>query len=305
MPREFPRTVLEFEHRFRTEEACGAYLAGIRWVDGFRCPRCENAKAWKRTRGQYQCTGCSTEVSVTAGTVFHRSKVPLRLWFRAIWWLTNQKSGINAMSLQRLLGLGSYQTAWTMLHKLRRAMVRPDRELLSGHVEIDETLVGGHRKRPYSRYSKKTVIIAAEVRGNGIGRIRLETIPNDRLGHLLSFARRNVVAGSEIRTDGAWAYQHLTKLGYRHSATALRNKPDEESIRALPRAHRIASLLKRWLLGTYQGRASPAQLEHYLQEFTFRFNRRLSPTRGQLFYRLIQQCVVRAPTPYKAITGSV
>ena len=281
------------------------YLAGIRWANGFRCLRCKNTKAWMRARGQHQCSGCGLEASVTAGTIFHRSKVPLRLWFRAIWWLTNQKTGINALSLQRLLGLGSYQTAWTMLHKLRRAMVRPDREMLSGQVEIDETLIGGHRKRPYSRYSKKTVIIAAEVRGNGIGRIRLETIPNDRLGPLLSFARRNVAAGSEIRTDGSWAYRHLAALGYHHAATALRTKPDDESIRVLPRVHRIASLLKRWLLGTYQGRASPDQLEHYLQEFTFRFNRRLSPTRGQLFYRLIQQCIAHEPAPYKAITGNL
>ncbi|MEK7827511.1 MAG: IS1595 family transposase, partial [Thermodesulfobacteriota bacterium] len=143
MAKEFPGTLLEFEHWFRSEQSCMAYLERLRWPDGFVCPKCQMRKAWRTKRGRFHCEGCHSNVSIMAGTVFHRSKIPLRLWYRAMWWMTNQKVGINALGLQRLLGLSSYKTAWIMLHKLRRAMIRPGREQLSGDVEVDETLVGG------------------------------------------------------------------------------------------------------------------------------------------------------------------
>jgi hypothetical protein len=233
-----------------------------------------------------------------AGTVFHRSKISLRLWYRAIWWMTNQKVGINAMGLQRLLGLPSYQTAWTMLHKLRRAMVRPGREQLCGEVEVDGTLIGGMRPGNHSRKAKETVIIAAEVRGNGIGRIRIARLPDENGPTIVKFVKENVATGSRIISDGEWAYCWTTKHGYEH-----RRLPGAGH-KELPRVHRIAALLKRWLLGTFQGRASPHQLEHYLDEYAFRFNRRHSAIRGQLFYRLVQQCAGREPTPYHAMISS-
>jgi hypothetical protein len=212
-----------------------------------------------------------------------------------MWWMTNQKMGINAMGLQRLLGLSSYKTAWVMLHKLRRAMIRPGREQLSGDVEVDETLVGGLTPGNSTRQAKHIVIIAAEIRGEGIGRIRLAKRPNDDGASIVGFVKTTVAKGSLIVSDGAWAYSWLTKNGYRH-----RRIPRAGS-KELPRVHRIAALVKRWLLGTFHGRASDKQLQHYLDEFAFRFNRRNSALRGQLFYRLVQQCASRAPTPYAAM----
>lgn len=293
MPKEYPGTLLDFESRFRTEESCQDFLRRVRWPDGFVCPKCQSRKAWLTQKGRFYCQACHAIVSVTSGTVFHRSKIPLRLWYRAIWWMTNQKVGINAMGLQRLLGLPSYQTAWTMLHKLRRATVRPGREQLCGEVEVDETLVGGLTPGNPARQAKDIVIIAAEIRGEGIGRIRLAKLPNDEGPSIVSFVKKNVAKGSLVASDGAWAYSWLVDEGYRH-----RRIPRAGS-KELPRVHRIASLLKRWLLGTYQGRVSEDQLQHYLDEFTFRFNRRNSVLRGQLFYRLIQQCAGRAPTSYR------
>lgn len=208
------------------------------------------------------------------------------------------------MGLQRLLGLGSYQTAWTMLHKLRRAMVRPGRELLSGQVEVDETLVGGHRKGNKSHYGKNVVMIAAEIKGKGTGRVRLALVDNERMGNVLSFVRKNIEPGSEIISDGAWAYRRVSELGYRHIGTPLLGKGREAPSLVLPRVHRIAALLKRWILGTYQGKMSRRQLPHYLAEFAFRFNRRHSPTRGMLFHRLAQQCLGLQPAPYRNLIAA-
>lgn len=298
MAKEFPGTLLEFERWFQTEESCRNYLERIRWPDGFVCPRCQTRKAWRTKEGLFHCQGCHANTYLTAGTVFHRSKIPLRLWYRAMWWMTNQKVGINAMGLQRLLGLSSYKTAWIMLHKLRRAMIRPGREQLSGDVEVDETLIGGLTPGNSTRQAKKIVIIAAEIRGEGTGRVRLAKIPNDDGPTIVDFVKKTVIKGSMIVSDGAWAYSWLTGDGYRH-----RRIPRAGS-KELPRVHRIASLLKRWLLGTFQGRPSEKQLQPYLDEFAFRFNRRNSALRGQLFYRLLQQCAGNPPTPYHSMIRS-
>ncbi len=240
-------------------------------------------------------------MSVTTGTVFHDTRMPLKVWFRAAWWITNQKGGVNALGLQRLLGLGSYRTAWMCLHKLRRAMVRPSRELLSGRVEVDETLVGGWKKDGHSRYKKAIVSIAAEIRGKGTGRIRLRRIPDDTESSIKAFIRSTVALGSKLVTDGAHAYKALIPYGYAHNRNVMMNKSRKELKSALPRVHRVAALLKRWLLGTYQGRVSVRQMDHYLEEFAFRFNRRRSSRRGMLFYRLLQQCVALPPSPYRKI----
>ena len=298
MAKEYPGTLLEFERWFRTEKSCRKYLEQVRWPQGFVCPECQTSSAWRTKDGMFCCKACSAIVSVTAGTTFHRSKIPLRIWYRAMWWMTNQKVGVNAMGLQRLIGLPSYETAWTMLHKLRRAMVRPGREQLSGNVEVDETLVGGLRPRDPSRQAKNIVIIAAEIRGEGIGRIRLARLPNDDGPSIIGFVKKTVAPGSLIVSDGAWAYSWLKDMGYSH-----RRIPRAGSVE-LPRVHRIAALLKRWILGTFQGRPSGKQLQPYLDEFSFRFNRRNSALRGQLFYRLVQQCANSEPTPYSTMTGT-
>ena len=176
---DYPRTQLELEQRFPTDEACKAYLTALRWPDGFRCPGCGSADAWAMAGGLWLCKACRRQVSVTSGTVFHRAHLPLTLWFRAIWLVTSQKNGVSAVSVQNVLGLGSYRTAWTWLHKLRRAMVRPGRDKLVGRVEVDESFVGGREPGNEGRgaETKALVVIAAEENGRSTGRIRMARIP--------------------------------------------------------------------------------------------------------------------------------
>lgn len=231
---------------------------------------------------------------MTAGTTFESSRMPLRLWFRAMWLLTHQKIGLSALGLQRTLGLGSYRTAWACLHKLRRAMIRPGREPLNGQVEVDESFVGGRGKgmETCARHvgKKSLVMIAVEVRGQGMGRVRLQPIPDSSKEHLLSFVEEVVAPGATVITDGLPVYVNLTGLGYAHRPHVTPEARHDKS-KGLPRAHRVAALLKRWLLGTHQGRYSKRQLAYYLDEFAFRFNRRNSPDRGMLFFRLVQQAM--------------
>src|SRR5271154_1902763 len=213
---EYPRTVLEFRDWFADDAACRDYLARLRWPEGFRCPICRGADHWVTARGLRHCRGCGRQTSVTAGTLFADTHLPLRLWFEALWHVTSQKSGASALGLQRVLGLGSYRTAWNLLHKLRRAMVRPGRDKLSGRVGVDETQVGGVTPGQKGRGSdsKTLVIIAAEEFGPGIGRIRLARIPDGSAVHLHGFVQGAVTPGSSVHTDGWKPYQGLDRLGY-------------------------------------------------------------------------------------------
>lgn len=297
MRQSYPKTLLDFERRFQTEAACLDYLAATRWPQGFVCPVCKYNQGWRKGR-KLRCGACRRDFSITTGTIFHGSHIQLRLWFRAMWWITNQKSGVNALGLKRLLGLGSYESAWTCLHRLRKAMVRPGREKLSGQVEVDEAFVGG-RGHTYRRKNKNTVLIAAEVRGTKIGRIRLSKVYGQSGKQLIGFARQNIEPGSEVLTDGGKGYEHLGSFGYKHGAFPLAGKGHEASNVMLPRVHRVASLLKRWLLGIHQGKVSAKQFAYYLDEFTFRFNRRFSKHRGMLFYRLAQQSMITPPLFYE------
>jgi transposase-like protein len=301
---DYPRTQAEFDARFTTEDACRAYLAQLRWPAGFRCPGCGGVKAWP-VRALWQCAGCGRQTSVTAGTIFQGTRLPLTTWFHAMWWVTSQKTGASALGVQQVLGLGSYQTAWTWLHQLRRAMVRPGRERLTGQVEVDETLVGGLGGGYGRSTAKKTlVVVAAEAVGAGIGRIRLRRIVDGTADTLQAFVADAIEPGSEVHTDGWDGYARLKANGYRHRVTFLRGHPELASAQ-LPRVHRVASLLKRWLLGTHQGAVSRAHLDYYLDEFTFRFNRRRSRHRGKLFFRLAPQAVAVDPVPYRSVVQSV
>lgn len=296
MELKHPKTLMEFERWFRTEEDCRQYLVRLRWPGGFRCPACGHSSAWRRGRGSLRCVKCRKDISVKAGTIFHDSHLSLRLWFRAIWWITNQKNGVSALGVQRLLGLGSYRTAWSCLHKLRRAMVRPGREPLAGMVEVDEVYVGGVSRDKISRRTKSCVLVAAEVRGTAMGRIRLERIADDTEAQIVNGVRRCVAPGSKLITDGAWAYRALIPHGYSHQRIIqARTRRDLDHMNPLPRVHRVASLLKRWLLGTYQGRITGRKMDQYLNEFAYRFNRRGFEKRGLLFHRLVQQCILTGP----------
>ena len=294
---DYPQTLMEFEQRFSTEKSCREYLYRLRWPDGFRCPRCQYHENWQIGRGLYECKQCHFQTSVTAGTIFQDTRTPLQLWFRAIWYATNQKHGVSALGLQRALGLGSYRTAWTWLHKLRHAMVRPGRDRLSRTVEVDETYIGGEKsgKRGRGAAAKALIVVAAQEE-NRIGRIRLRRVL-DASERSLGFAVQECVQpGSVVRTDGWSGYAQLEQLGYVHQVVRQESHLGEN---LLPLVNRVVSLLKRWLLGTHQGAVQMSHLDYYLDEFTFRFNRRSSRSRGKLFYRLVQHAVVVDP-----ITGS-
>ena len=281
---------------FGTEGACREYLIRLRWPEGFSCPRCSGTETWPIRAVLLQCRSCKYQASVTAGTIFQDTRTPLTVWFRAIWWVTTQKNGASALGLQRVLGLKSYETAWTWLHKFRRAMIRPGRELLSGRVEVDECYIGSpeDKLRGRGNVDKTLVVIAAQEDGKGIGRIRFRQIPDASADTLNLFIRDSVVPGSVIHTDGWKGYSSVSSLGYTHEVTVLKGKKESAS-ELLPRVHIVITLLKRWLAGTHQGAVSHKHLDYYLDEFTFRFNRRRSKNRGKLFYRLIQQAVAIEP----------
>ena len=251
-----------------------------------------------------RCRCCRARTSLTAGTIFEGTRKPLRLWFLAMWFVTSQKNGVSALGLKRVLGLGSYETAWTWLHKLRRAMVRPGRDLLSGTVEADETYVGGPEEGTQGRETENKVIVAvaAEKSGRGLGRIRLRHIKDVSANSLLPFIQSAVAPGSTVHTDGWKGYAGLARAGYQHQVTVIRGG-SEPAHELMPRVHLVASLLKRWLIGTHQGGVQHQHLDYYLDEFTFRFNRRRSKVRGLLFHRLAEQAVAIAPAPYRTITG--
>ena len=301
---DYPKNLSEFEARFTSEEACRDYLFTLRWPDGFRCPNCRHEKAWPIGNVLFQCARCDCQISVIAGTIFHGTHKPLTLWFRALWWVTGQKNGASALGLKRILGLGSYKTAWTWLHKLRRAMVTPGRERLSGLIEVDESYIGGEKpgKRGRGAAGKALVVIAAEIKDTRIGRIRLRRVSDASAEQLENFVKGFAVEGSVIRTDGWRGYSQLNRLGYDHEIV---RKDAELGDNLLPHCHRVASLLKSWLMGTHQGGVSHEHLDHYLDEFTFRFNRRTSKHRGKLFYRLLQNAVIIEPVTFKQMTRNV
>jgi transposase-like protein len=297
---DYPQALLEFEKRFSNEEACIEYLAALRWPEGWFCPRCMSRTVLAVRRDRWRCVCCQYEMSVMAGTIFQDTHLPLTIWFRAMWQVSSQKNGISAMGLQRVLGLGSYRTAWTMLHKLRRAMVRPGRDRLQGVVEVDDAYWGADEGDVIGRQTedKALVVVAAQENGKGIGRIRLRCIPDLTKATLHGFIRESIAPASTVRTDGLHAYMGLD--GYIHERQVQRHQ--EKGVHLLPRVHRVISLLKRWLLGTHQGAVDHRYLNDYLDEFCFRFNRRTSASRGKLFYRLAQQAVQVEPVPYTELT---
>lgn len=299
---DYPRDLAEFEGRFATEDACRTYLAQLRWPEGFRCPRCGHRKAWPVRSVWFQCAACAHQTSVTAGTIFQDTRTPLTTWFRAMWWVTNQKTGVSALGLQRALGLRSYKTAWAWLHKLRRAMVRPGRDRLTGRVEVDEAYVGGVHpgRRGRQTETKALVAVAVQLEGRRLGRIRLRRIPDASGPSLLGFVQDAVEPGSVVHTDGWVGYDPLRRHGYKHRITFLEGQRRSPS-QLMPHVHQVVSLLKRWLLGTHHGAVTHEHLDYYLDEFTFRFNRRRSRSRGKLFFRLVQQAVAIDPAPYESL----
>ena len=296
---------------FHDEQACLDYLQHLRWPNEFVCPSCGVVgEPIKTSRNRLICQSCKHQTSVTAGTIFDKTRTPLKVWLAAAWYITNQKHGVSALGLQHVLGLGSYQTAWTMLHRFRRAMIRPGRDMLNGLVQVDETYVAiGDKaiavgaKRRHPEIAKTLVVIAVEMlEPKGFGRIRLRRITDASAHQVIPFVKDVVQAGATVHTDGSAAYRSLKDQGYGHQRTVMLGSETPAHI-SMPGVHRVASLIQRWLLGTHQGAVQPAKLDHYLDEFVFRFNRRKSSSRGMLFYRLLEQAVVTAPVTYKQVVA--
>jgi transposase-like protein len=293
---------MEFQERFATEAGCLDYLAGSRWPDGFVCPACGGRRAWVLERRHlWECGDCRQQTSVTAGTVMHGTRTPLRVWFWAAYLVATHHPGISAKQLQRQLGLSRYETAWLILQKLRRAMVAPERELLKGEVEIDEFFLGGleEGQRGGRQRGKKALCgVAVEVRGRGSGRLRLAVLPDASGASLGAFTRSTVAAGAIVQTDGWQGYAGLGKLGYEHRPRSQRAAPPGEQL--LPRAHRAVSNLKAWLHGTHRGVGDP-HLQVYLDEYVFRHNRRRTPMAA--FQTLLGLGAQHPPTTYAQMTN--
>jgi len=304
--RDYPASYTELLAWFPDDDACRDYLDWLRWREGWHCPACGGDRGWLLASGRRECAECGRQTSVTAGTIFHHARTPLTVWFAAAWQMTSQKHGVSALGLQRALGLGSYQTAWAMLHRYRTAMVRPGRERLRGLVEVDETYVGGLEEGVAGRETetKSIVAIAVEIKQpKGFGRIRMQRVPDVAQESLIPFVTGAVEPGATVHTDGWQAYLTVSNHDYEHERTVMRQQSDPAHV-VMPGVHRVASLLKRWLLGTHQGSVSPEHFDAYLSEFAFRFNRRGSRRRGLLFYRLLEQAVVTNPVTYRSLIAS-
>jgi transposase-like protein len=303
---DFPATIIEFQRRFPDEQACREYLFESRWPDGIVCPRCGSGSATVLPRRLlWQCRSCRYQVSVTAGSVLHRTRTPLHLWFWAAYLVTTATPGISSTQLQRQLGLTRYETAWMMLHKLRRGMVNPERAPLTGQVEVDECYVGGHEaglRGGRQHGAKALVVVAVEVRGTRAGRVRMRVVDDSSADTLCGFVTDCVATGATVRTDGWPAYRRLATLGYGHQPRSQRahQLAGEDTDEILPHVHRVISNLKTWLQGTHRG-VSKEHLQVYLDEYTFRFNRRRTPMAG--FQTLLGLSSRIEPTTYAEITA--
>ncbi|HEY6652702.1 MAG TPA: IS1595 family transposase [Solirubrobacterales bacterium] len=274
---DFPKSLKEFQARFREDDACRAYLAACRWPNGFRCTRCGQGAAFELPqRRLWQCKACGRQTSLTAGSALHRTRLPLTVWFWATYLVTTHTPGLSAVQLQRQLGI-SYESAWALLHKLRRAMVNPEREALKDRVEVDETYLGGPEaglKGGRQLLEKALIVGAVEVRGKAAGRVRLQVVPDASARSLTGFVKRTIAPGTLILTDGWGAYAPLSDMGYRHRPRT--QGTPERAAKLLPHIHRVFGNLKTWLRGTHHG-VGHDHLQAYLDEFGFRFNRRRIP----------------------------
>jgi transposase-like protein len=299
----FPRNFEEFLDWFSAEEDCAAYLEWIRWPAGFVCPKCGGTKAWRTDRGLWHCQGCQRQSSVTVGTVFEDSRKPLRLWFHVMWLMMAQKTGLSARNLCDTYGFGSYQTAWGWLQKLRSVMIRSGRERLVGRVEVDEAYVGGQREGTRGRGAEGKTLVLVAVEGETkkkLGRVRFRCVEAINRDTVESFVRDYVEPGAIVVTDGLSVFDKLGVAGFDHR-THILSTDGEAARKQLDHVHLVISLLKRWLGGTHHGAVAPSHLQAYLDEFSFRFNRRLSQYRGKLFHRLMQQAVTTRPPGVKAM----
>jgi hypothetical protein len=291
--RDYPADWGQFLEFFPDEAACQRYLERLSWPDGFDCPACRDGRQpWRGSRHRLVCRACGHQTTVTAGTLFQGTRTPLRQWFAAAWLVATAEQGVSARQLARALDLGSYETAWMMLHRFRRAMVRSGRPRLVGRVELDTVPVPG-RRDPGARAGSATAAVALEDRGDTPGRVRMQRLASGSSEELMAFVGRVVEPGTMVRAVRLERWHPLADLGL-----MTERAPGLTHLPAVERA------LAGWLRGTHQAATSPAQLDWYLDEFTFRFNRRHAIHRGLLFYRLLEEAVVTPPLTYRRVVGA-
>jgi transposase-like protein len=290
--RDFPKTATEFEARFATEEDCRAYWIEARWGGKPACARCGSTYVWTIRDGTtFECRDCDHQTSLTSGTVLEKTRKPLMWWFRAVFEISTRRTGISAMDLMRIMGFGSYKTAWSWLHKLRAALVRPEREPLGPFVQMDEALVGG-KGGPH----KELVLVAAEVDG----RVRLAHAETNDKATLKRFADGQIAPDARVTTDGLASYDGES-LGERPCERVVQTKAERRESDALQVCHWTISLLKRWLLGTHAGAVGPKHLQAYLDEYAFRHNRRKTNGVGRIAAHVIEQLVARPPLTMRSL----
>jgi transposase-like protein len=311
VPKDLPGDLPSFLARFGSDEQCRCYLFQARWPEGFRCAGCGHDQAWAlKSRLVYECAACGRQHSLLAGTIFEQTKTGLARWFLAIFLVTSSKGGIAATELQRQMGFGSYQTAWSWLHKIRRAMVAPGRLPLAARVEADETYVGGPRPGRSGRGATGKTRVAGAVesgrgkaRGRRLGRLRLAVVPDVSARSLEGFLATAVAQPATVATDGWSGYGGLDAAGYRHEPINLNASWGDAALR-LPAIHLVFGLAKRWLLGTHHGAVGMKHLPAYLDEFVFRFNRRTARSISHRFARLVEHAVQIPPTTYRDLVAA-
>ena len=303
----FPKTLIEFQAEFPDEEHCWSTLRQARWPQGFRCPRCgHDQSSWIASRRLSQCRRCRHQASVTAGTILHRTRVPLRIWFLAIFFVARHKQGISALQLQRDTGLGSYQTAWTLLHKLRSALGERPGKSLRGLVEVDETYVGStheHGLRGGREVGHKTIVGAAvEQRPHTAGSLRLKVLEGITFERDLGPFVHGAIDAEKttLRTDGLRSYLPFAAQGIPHDRQIEGHRTRASEI--LPWVHVVFTNLKAWLRGTFHG-VSKKYMQRYLDEFTYRFNRRW--LEKDLFGFVLARAALGAPLPYRQLTAEL
>ena len=312
---DYPRTFIEFIKRFHDEDSCREYLLAMRWENGFVCPKCTHNQYWVGKNAVYCiCKSCDQKVYVFAGTVLQDTKLPAQIWLTAMWLFATQKDGVSAKSLQENLGIKSYESAWLLLHKLRVAMVRSDREKLSGEIEIDEAYIGGELaggKRGRGSENKQLIIIAVQLEkiksdkpsdalhAHRLAKIRAKCLENASKEQIHPFITDNIAVGSILHRDDWSGYKGIDEAGY--TSVIVKASKSEKEEDKLPHIHLAISLINRWILGTYQGGIEEFHLQTYLEEYTFRFNRKTSHNRGWLFYRLVQGAMSTTPLTYEDI----
>lgn len=290
--RDFPKTAIEFEERFASEDDCRAYWIEARWGDEPACARCDATHVWWiRDDTAFQCAECGHQTSLTSGTVLEKTRKPLLMWFRAVFEISTRRTGISAKDLQRIMGFGSYKTAWSWLHKLRAALPREDAEPLGPFVQMDEALVGG-KGGPHL----ELVLVAAEK----YGRLRLAHANNNDEQTLKEFADEQVASAALVVTDGLASYNKKS-LGTRVHEACVQSKTERRKNDALQGCHWPISHLKRWLLGTHAGAVSDKHLQAYLTEFVFRYNRRKTKGVGRIAARVIERLVTHKPVTMRQI----